>query len=67
MKSLPVRKPSIPSVPQEMLRLAKALEIAVSQHFMAPEHAGQIWKQLLKNSGLDTVRKTQTEKVVTDK
>ena len=66
VKSIPTVKSYVPSVPQEMLRLAKSLKIAVSQHFMAPEHAGQIWKKLLKNSGLDVVKEATPIKEVKD-
>lgn len=42
-----------PTVPQELLNLVQALNIAVYSHFMSQEHAGVIWKQVIKASGFD--------------
>ena len=42
-----------PTVPQELLSLVQALSVAVQSRFMSPEHAGTIWKQVIKVSGFD--------------
>lgn len=47
----------------DLLNLANALATAVNMRFMAPEHGANIWKDFLKKSGLDVVRKLPEEKV----
>lgn len=42
--------------------LAKALATAVDSRFMALEHGANVWKNFLKMSGLDVVKKTSEDK-----
>ena len=57
-------KTSILTSSGEVLKFVESLNIAVYSDFMSREHAGQIWKQLLKNSGMDIVRKIKTKEEV---
>ncbi len=45
-----------PSTMQEMLSLSQALAIAVDKGFMKREHAGAVWKRLLKVTKIDTTK-----------
>ena len=42
---------------QDLFSLAQALSLAVDRGFMKREHAGAIWKRVLKRSGIDDTRK----------
>lgn len=46
---------------QEMLNLVQALNIAVDRGFMKKEHAGAIWKRILKIAKIDTTKKEVKE------
>ncbi len=45
-----------------MNALASSLEIAVRNHFMAPEHAAAIWKKFVRMTELDVIRIEKIEK-----
>jgi len=53
---------SIYSSAGELLNFIKALQIATNSDFMSREHAGQIWKKIVKNSGLDIVKKIKQKR-----
>lgn len=46
----------------DLYNLCSALEMAVKNHFMSPEHAAIIWKRWLSLSGLD-MPKVEQKKV----
>jgi len=50
-----------PATMQEMLNLVQALNIAVDRGFMKKEHAGAIWKRILKIAKIDTTKKEVKE------
>ena len=41
----------------DLKNLAQALDTAVNARFMSPEHGANIWKEFLRNSGLDVAKK----------
>lgn len=45
-----------------LANLALALEKAVTQDFMAREHAALVWKTFLRESGLDVLKKKEEVK-----
>lgn len=42
-----------PTVPEELLSIVRALEIAAHNGFMSHVHAASIWKKILSVSGFD--------------
>lgn len=51
-----------PSTMQEILSLSQALALAVDRGFMKREHAGAIWKRILKITKIDTTKKEVNKK-----
>ncbi len=46
----------LPTLPEELLNMVKALAIAAEHNFMAHDHAAAIWKKLLAVSGFDVTK-----------